>query len=553
MRTAYDEARDRVYMVGGQGQGQFYELDPQRNYSVVREIQLGWSGTGVAEFDESTRYLYYSGSKMGIFRVHVSLDGTLGPRETVVKWTDSNPLPIAIHGQTGKLVTWAGDAQILRIDPTTGMTEDLTPASGPVPTRKNGVVYSKWIYIHAVDAFVGIDDAREGVWVYRLPDSGSVAPPSSSPLPPSPAPSPPPPPANPAPSASSFEERCNAAGVVFCDPLDSEGPWGVDASGKRRLMPNPDGTTGIPTTPWWRNWRGVQNSAAGEKPGHVLPRHDTTVKASGTGSLRFDYPSFSNSGGGGNFTTNFSDDLSQQFGEGDTFYVQHRWRANCDFIYLDCDPASPGYKTQRRSFRAPGGGTTAAKLAIIADGDPAIGESSDACTWLQVVTVHTTDHALKGFHSCGWYQGFDEPTGSRPFGSTQIDFQPNGDYDCWYLPDESSPEKHRWGYTGPNCWSLESDEWITVQVMIRVGRWQPDRNGEKTSHVTIWAAHEGEPQRVVVDHDVYLRGPQTPSGKYGKVWLLAFMTAKDDTEEHPTGNIWFDELIVSTRFIADPE
>ena len=376
-------------------------------------------------------------------------------------------------------------------------------------------------------------------------------------MPPTPAPRDPAP--TPPTDAASFEERCNAEGVVFCDPLDTEGPWGVDATGRRRLMVNPDGSTGIPTNRWWRQWRGATQKKPG-RPGHVRPRLDTDVKASGTGSLEFDYPAFSSASGGGVFATNFSDDLSQQFGEGDTFFVQYRWRADCDFLYFDCDPASPGYKTKRRVFANECGGTTAFKLSIIADGDPELGESADACTRLQIVTVHEQDHFLSGFHSCGWYSGFAERTGEKFFGSTQWDFQPTGSLGvgdttsptCWLFPDPKVSKKRTWGYTGPDCWSLDSDEWITIQVMIRVGTWQPEREGPPSSHVTVWAAHEGEAQRVIIDHDLYLRGPKYPGRKYGKIWLLPFMTKKAETEDHPTGHIWYDELIVSKQFIADP-
>jgi hypothetical protein len=604
MRTAYDAARDRVYLIGGQGQGTFYELDPQDEYSVVREgPYFGWTGTGVAHFEESSRSLYYSAAKIGIFKVHVGLDGTLGAAQRIVAWNNKENLVFAVHRPSGHLITWAGDGEVLRIDPNAGVTWNLTPESGPLPTTRSTGIYSKWVYLDAYDTFAGLVDARDGVWLYRLPDSTLPAPapmpndpppetpptdpaPEPPPTDPAPAPSPTdptrdPPPTDPAPEpppslpvptpdpedpppsppteSASFEQRCNADGVVFCDPLDTEGPWGVDASGTRRLMANPDGTTGLPTKTWWRTWRGVaQNSL--DRPKHVLPRLDTSVKASGSGSLKFDYPGLSLPSGGGVFATNFSDDLSQQFGEGDTFFVQYRWRADCDFLYFDCDPNSPGYKTDRRYFAHRDGGTTAFKMSIIADGDPELGESADACTFLQVVTVHGADHLLAGYHSCGWYAGFDEWTGEKFFGSRQLDFQPSGTLGagdttsptCWVFPDPNVNAKRTWGNTGPDCWALDSDEWITIQVMIRVGSWQPDRTGPPSSHVTIWAAHEGEAQKVIVDHDLYLRGPETAGRKYGKVWLLPFMTRKLETEAHPTGHIWYDELIVSKSFIANP-
>ena len=557
MRTAWDPARQRIYMLGGSSKSKFYELDPLNDYELVRSGPgFGWLGEGTATFDSASRSLYFTGSGQtaGFYRVTIDEAGNLGDKELLFAWTEIGgvrPLAFDIHEPTGQVVFWNGDTGLYRYDPRTDTVRTLTAPDGPANAKAR--VYSKWVYINAVDAFVGIDDPRTGVWAYRLSQS------DDPPRPEDPARPGPPPPG----PAGNFGERCNAAGVVFCDPLDTEGPWGVDGTGARRLMPNPDGTTGLPTETWWRNWRGTYNRwPAREAPGHVVPRLDTEVKASGSGSLKFVYPTLSAQHGAGSFATNFSDDLSQTFGEGDTFYVQFRWRANCDFMYFDCEPTSPTYKTARRYFRSTGGGLTAFKSTIIADGDPSLGESADACTFLQIVTNHGPDHYLAAYHSCGWYSGFYEKTGESLFGSTQFDFQPNGTVlgtnddqspTCWWIPDATTPGKRTWGSTGPDCWYLDSDEWITVQIMVRIGRWQTDRTGPKTSHVTIWGAHEDEPQRVIIDHDLYLHAPKNPDSEYGKIWLLPFMTNKDPEEEHPTGFVWYDELIVSDRFIADPK
>lgn len=351
---------------------------------------------------------------------------------------------------------------------------------------------------------------------------------------------------------ASFEARCNAPEVVFCDPLDTEGPWGVDASGNRRLMKNNDGTTGLPTQRWWQRWRGVVNKAVGEVEGAIKPSIDTTIKTSGTGSLRFVLPAFSRPAGGGLFTTNFSDDLSQTFGEGDTFYVQYRWRANCDFIYFDCEPESPSFKTERRFFRKISGRPTAFKLSIVGTGDPAIGYSANSCTTLEIVLKHSADHALTGYHSCGWYRGFMEKVGRY-----SLDRQPGGVYTC---PTRfGAPRtKMRWGATANTCFRLDSGRWHTIQMQVSIGTWQPNRGGPNkdipsNSKIKIWAADEGEPQRLVVAHNLYLRGPGQPDGRYGKIWLMPYMTKKDPNEDHPVGEVWYDELIVSRAFIASPE
>ena len=112
MRTAYDAARDRVYMIGGDGQGTFYELDPQSDYSLVRKgPYVGWSCNGVAQFDESSRYLYYTAAKIGIFRLHIGREGTIGAQEEIVAWDNKESLAFAIHRPSGHIVTWPAMAK----------------------------------------------------------------------------------------------------------------------------------------------------------------------------------------------------------------------------------------------------------------------------------------------------------------------------------------------------------------------------------------------------------------------------------------------------------
>jgi hypothetical protein len=61
---------------------------------------------------------------------------------------------------------------------------------------------------------------------------------------------------------------------------------------------------------------------------HGTPVRDSVIKCSGVSSLRFDFPSLSGNDAAGSFYANFSANLSKQYGEGDTFYVQWRERWN---------------------------------------------------------------------------------------------------------------------------------------------------------------------------------------------------------------------------------
>jgi hypothetical protein len=61
---------------------------------------------------------------------------------------------------------------------------------------------------------------------------------------------------------------------------------------------------------------------------------------------------------------------------------------------------------------------------------------------------------------------------------------------------------------------------------------------------------QGQQPVLVIDYDRNLRAPENLFMKYGKIWLLPYMTYKDPREDHPEAYMWFDELIVSRTPIA---
>ena len=85
------------------------------------------------------------------------------------------------------------------------------------------------------------------------------------------------------------------------------------------------------------------------------PGLDSTVKASGNSSLKFTIPSQSGGNAGGAYFTNFSNDLSTQFGENSDFYIQWRQRFSPEMISI--------------IFQAAGGGAASWKQSIIGTGD----------------------------------------------------------------------------------------------------------------------------------------------------------------------------------------
>jgi hypothetical protein len=300
-----------------------------------------------------------------------------------------------------------------------------------------------------------------------------------------------------------FAARCEAADVVVCvgfdDPADLEGPW--------------DGPSGVLS-------------------GDTTPELDSTLRASGTSSLRFTIPANAGSDTSGSYWTNFSRDYSIQFGENETFFVQWRQRFSSEFL----------------AHRAGGGW----KQAIIGTGDRA-GTNYNSCTALEVVTQNTYNRGLPTmYNSCtgsashGAYDGFEEPFGAYDFLLQNARADPH----CLYTQGQTDPPT----YFPPegNCFGYTADEWMTFQVQIELG----PRSGDEfaDSHVRLWIARDGEASEAVMDYGPYnlTAGAPEEDQRFGAVWLTPYNTGRDEGTSYPEGYTWYDELIVSRTRIADP-
>jgi hypothetical protein len=243
-----------------------------------------------------------------------------------------------------------------------------------------------------------------------------------------------------------------------------------------------------------------------------LPTVDTSIRASGAGSLKFTVPSLSAPNSSGAFSTNFTPGSRNfveaaypvQFGQGEEFYVQWRQRFSPEFL---------------RNKWAGGGGP---KLIIIGEGDRP-GEKAFSCTQLEVV-VNNGYYAgfPQMYHSCGGkdrqYEGLPEN-----FWTRRIRFKPN--------------------------------QWMTFQIHIKVGTWYlNDRKYHRDSWVELWVAEEGRPsKRAIGVRDYDLANSDNPAkAKYGKVWLTPFNTGKDPSVPAPEAYTWYDELVISRNRIPDP-
>ena len=311
-----------------------------------------------------------------------------------------------------------------------------------------------------------------------------------------------------------FAERCAQPGVVKCVGFDSAadfstGSGGTDgAYGSNSGIIPPSGTTD-----------------------YTRATMDTAVKASGNGSLKFTIPSNSGSDTSGTYFTNFSSDLSVQFGENSEFYIQWRQRFSPEFI----------------STQYTGGGGW--KQIIIGSGDQP-NKTYSSCTSLETVVQNNYQKGFpKMYNSCtgsashGPYDNFFERI-------RRLRFQAAERRGGALLPVLAEPSS----YFAPvgNCFGYVPNEWITFQVRIKTG---PRVGDEFTnSYVTLWAAREGKASELVVDWGPYnlSAGSLAENQRFGKVWLLPYNTGKSAAQAHPTAYTWYDELVISRNKIADP-
>src|SRR5215831_5273586 len=190
-----------------------------------------------------------------------------------------------------------------------------------------------------------------------------------------------------------FETRCHDPGVLVCQGFDSS------------EVAEPAKWPGA----------GLYPAEDGSIPGII----DSTVKASGNGSLRFEIPSRSGSNGAGYWKQPFG----KNFGEGSTFYVQFRQRFSKEMLKNDW-------------------GDTTWKQVIFHNG-------SATCADVELTTVqYYHDGFPTMYTNCGSRSLFTN--GGKP--PTQLE---QGDFNCWYGKFDSK-----------SCFMYPADTWITFYYEV---------------------------------------------------------------------------------------
>lgn len=265
--------------------------------------------------------------------------------------------------------------------------------------------------------------------------------------------------------------------------------------------------------------------------GQTAPAQDCTVAADGPCSLKFTVLNGSFQGDSGSYDYNFSANLATTFGAGQEFYIQYKERM---------DPGLLG------TFSGAGG----LKHDITTEGDTATKQAGD-CSNSPAEIVTIQNMAFNGpwmYVNCGFSSGTDNFTnvGYEPL---QLPGAPGTNY----LDQNATGCPHYAGQGGipvadPTCFLYVGNEWFTVQKHIKIGAF-----GSPNSVIEQWFAHPGGVSVLVsqaADADIPNDGSGGASGKYGKIQLSTYDTGA-------TFNVgtaaWFDDLIVSTRRIPDPD
>jgi len=265
------------------------------------------------------------------------------------------------------------------------------------------------------------------------------------------------------------------------------------------------------------------------------PTTDCTVAADGPCSLKFTVRNGSFQGDAGLYDYNFSPNFMNgtgQFGPGQEVFIQYKLRL---------DPAILG------TFSGAGG----LKHDITTEGDTATVSAGDCSNSPgEIVTIQDNSAGFSGpwmYVNCGFSSGTLNFT-KQGYSPLQLPGAPSSNF----LDQNASgcPHYSNQGIqiSDPDCFLYRGNEWFTVQKHIKIGSW-----GTASSVIEQWFAHANAPSVLTsnaADAAIPNDGSGGASGKYGKIQLSTYNTGANWTVNTAA---WFDDLIVSTRRIPDPD
>lgn len=272
----------------------------------------------------------------------------------------------------------------------------------------------------------------------------------------------------------SFEQRCQSSGVLVCEGFEKLDEF----IGAR-----------YPHVGLYPAWDGV-----------IRGFRDTSIRASGYSSLRFEVPTHS----AANASGYWKQPIGRDFDEGSTFFVQFRQRFSKEMLKNNW-------------------GNTTWKQAIFH-------HDSATCGALELTTVQYYNSGFPTMYTdCGARSLFSN-NGKPP---TKLE---QGEYNCWYG-----------NYNPKDCFFYPADRWMTFYYQVSIGHW-----GKPDSTVNAWVALDGKPYKQWIQMSNFVLDRDGPNEGFNTVTLLTYMTGKDIQTSNPVAYTWYDDLIVSTEPIAPP-
>ncbi len=296
-----------------------------------------------------------------------------------------------------------------------------------------------------------------------------------------------------------FQNRCAAAGVIVCQGFD-------DAGGIPKANSTGSGSSG----------------AESADDGTTFPTQDTSITASGAGSLRFDIPVPSGSPNPDGYWRQLTQSsltagpaTAQLFGQNSTFYLQFRQRMTAAYI-----------------TNTWGGGTNWKQDIIAVD--------NSSCGAQEITTVNINNEGFPETYSDCGAEAFIVDLANGDYLLEQGDTSTTG-YNCHYQAPLVAPS---------NCFLYKPNVWMTFYYKIQVGTW-----GSTNSTIQAWATVNGQGyaghEWVNMPNQVLNQDGGSVANGFNTVYLVPYWTGGYTGASGPA-TTWYDELIISTQPIAAP-
>ena len=299
---------------------------------------------------------------------------------------------------------------------------------------------------------------------------------------------------------SDFQARCAAPGVMVCRGWDNASDFTP-----------PVNSTG--------NETGVHPAGPGSGgTGYQYIVQDTTSKVSGNGSLKLIIPPSGTPGFSFNDTpSGYWADNFTGIGQNQTLYVQYRFMVDSNMLNFN--------------------------WATVSDEGWKISDlfATTSCGEEEITMENTYQtNVFTGYTHCGSPALYD-------YSNPQDPLLEQGDYVCHYQTTYPSYQQD------PGCFSFVPNTWITVYMVLQFGTW-----GQPNTHITMYASDPAAGRTTLkrfidLPNFTISNSTDVPGAPFSHIYLENYLSGAHGGATEPGGNMWFDELIISSQPIAAPK